>query len=543
MKDRSAQAQAAMPQQPDKPHSQNPAEIARETIRQLGMRRMAPTPQAYREIYEEIAGINGKPDAPEMLAAFAESLILSPQLTDMGHQLRRAVELKDWDDYGRRLVQLSEKSSRAGGMDVTPMPEATTAKAAPAATSTTRVMQADAQADSLRDMLSRTLNLAVVSLLQNDAELKSETEQLAEAVKDARNSGTLDEIAGRLKQLYFKIELKSSDLSEQQALLLRLFKLLLENISELLEDDSWLRGQIDNVQNVLNGPISHVALHDATRSMKEVIYKQSMLKHSLAEAKLTVKNMMITFIDRLSAVANSTGDYHAKMSAYSQKITQTTDIRALNTILGDVMHDTRNAQLEALRSRDEMLAARAQVQEAESRIQKLQAELEQMSELVREDQLTGSLNRRGLDDVFEREVARADRRKAPLCIALLDLDDFKRINDTHGHQAGDEALIHLVRVVKDTLRTMDVIGRFGGEEFMLLLPDTPLPAAMQTVTRVQRELTKQIFMHRHERVLITFSAGVALRKDDESQADLFKRVDDALYQAKRAGKNRVVAAE
>ncbi|QAU36046.1 GGDEF domain-containing protein [Janthinobacterium sp. 17J80-10] len=535
-----------MPPQSDKPNSQNPAEIARETIRQLGMRRMAPTPQAYREIYEEIAGVGSKADAPEMLGSFAESLILSPDLTDLGHQLRRAVEAKDWEDYGRHLVQLSEKVSHPaleGATGAAVAAPATAPAVAVPATSTTRIMQADAQADSLREMLARTLNFAVVSLLQNDAELRSETEQLADAVKDARNNGALDDIAGRLKQLYFKIEMKSADLGEQQALLLRLFKLLLENIGELLEDDSWLRGQIDSVQNLLTGPINPSALHDATRSMKEVIYKQSMLKHSLAEAKLTVKNMMITFIDRLSAVANSTGDYHAKMSAYSQKITQTTDIRSLNAILGDVMHDTRNAQLEALRSRDEMLAARAQVQEAESRIQKLQAELEQMSELVREDQLTGSLNRRGLDDVFEREVARADRRKAPLCIALLDLDDFKRINDTHGHQAGDEALIHLVRVVKDTLRTMDVIGRFGGEEFMLLLPDTALPAAMQTVTRVQRELTKQIFMHRHERVLITFSAGVALRKDNESQEDLFKRVDDALYQAKRAGKNRVVPAE
>jgi diguanylate cyclase len=268
-----------------------------------------------------------------------------------------------------------------------------------------------------------------------------------------------------------------------------------------------------------------------------------MLKHSLAEAKLTVKNMMITFIDRLSAVASTTGDYHEKMTAYSETIGKTTDIMALNKILGDVMRDTRTAQLEALRSRDEMLAARQQVQEAESRIHQLEAELEQMSELVREDQLTGSLNRRGLDDVFEREVARADRRRAPLCIAVLDLDDFKRLNDAHGHQAGDEALIHLVRVVKDTLRTMDVIGRFGGEEFMLVLPDTPLEAAMQTVTRVQRELTKRIFMHKHERILVTFSAGVALRKDGEDQQALFKRADDALYQAKHAGKNRVVAAE
>ncbi len=161
---------------------------------------------------------------------------------------------------------------------------------------------------------------------------------------------------------------------------------------------------------------------------------------------------------------------------------------------------------------------------------------------MREDQLTGSLNRRGLDDVFERELARSERRNSPLCIAMLDLDDFKRLNDTHGHTAGDEALIHLVRVIKDTLRTMDVIARFGGEEFLIVLPDTTMDDAMQTVTRVQRELTKRIFMHNNERLLITFSAGVALRAGIEDQTTMIKRADEALYKAKRAGKNRVIAA-
>lgn len=539
MKTRPAHANTAMSSASDKQHSQNPAEIARETIRQLALRRKAPTPDAYREIYEEIAGTAGKPDAQDMLQAFAENMIMSPALTDAGHRLRRAAAAQDWDEYGRQLVQLSEKAAQPAAT-----PAAAAAAPAPAPQpGMTRTLLADMQADTLREMLARTLSFAVVSLLQSDAELSAETEQLAAAVKDARSGSAIDGINARLKQLYFKIEIKSADLGEQQALLLGLFKLLLDNIGELLEDDSWLRGQVAGVQNLLAGPLSQAALHDATRNMKEVIYKQSMLKHSLAEAKLTVKNMMITFIDRLSTVASTTGDYHEKMAAYSKKIGKTTDIMALNKILGDVMRDTHSAQLEALRSRDEMLAARQQVQEAESRIQQLQAELEQMSELVREDQLTGSLNRRGLDDVFEREVARASRRKASLCIALLDLDDFKRLNDTHGHQAGDEALIHLVRVVKDTLRTMDVVGRFGGEEFMLVLPDTPLEAAMQTVTRVQRELTKRIFMHRHERILVTFSAGVALRKDGEDQETLLKRVDDALYKAKHAGKNRVVAAE
>ena len=166
-----------------------------------------------------------------------------------------------------------------------------------------------------------------------------------------------------------------------------------------------------------------------------------------------------------------------------------------------------------------------------------------MSELVREDQLTGSLNRRGLDDVLDREIARADRRASPLCIAMLDLDDFKQINDKYGHIAGDEALIHLVRVIKETLRSMDVIARFGGEEFLIVLPDTPLEEAIQTVTRLQRELTKQIFMHNHTRLLMTFSAGIALRKELEDQAAMIKRADIALYEAKKAGKNRVIAAK
>jgi diguanylate cyclase len=166
-----------------------------------------------------------------------------------------------------------------------------------------------------------------------------------------------------------------------------------------------------------------------------------------------------------------------------------------------------------------------------------------MSEQVYEDQLTAALNRRGLDDMLERAFARAERRNLPLCVAMLDIDDFKRLNDTHGHSAGDGALVHLVQVVKDTLRAMDVIGRFGGEEFLVVLPDTGLEDAARVVTRLQRELTKRIFMYDQERILITFSAGVALRKPGEEQAALIKRADDAAYTAKRAGKNRVFTAE
>jgi diguanylate cyclase len=200
-------------------------------------------------------------------------------------------------------------------------------------------------------------------------------------------------------------------------------------------------------------------------------------------------------------------------------------------------------QAEALASRDRMIAAHQEVQEAASRIKELEAQLQHMSELVREDQLTGSLNRRGLDDVFERESARADRRGTPLCMALLDLDNFKKLNDTHGHLAGDRALRHVVKVVKETLRSMDVIARFGGEEFLILLPETNVASAAAAMVRVQRELTKHFFLHDNEKMLITFSCGVALRNQNEDQASLMARADRAMYQAKSSGKNRVVIAE
>ncbi|MHB1176150.1 MAG: GGDEF domain-containing protein [Sulfuriferula sp.] len=509
---------------------QNAPDIAREAFRRLAMQRTAPTPDAYRTAYNEIAGISENADAETVLAEFAKNLVRARgEVAEFGTRFNRALEVRDWKDYGDGLSQLIEKRL----------------KKSPSVSSAPIHLPTDDnhQVRLLRELLTRTLTLAVVSLLADRPELASESESLAAAIKQAHTEEALNDAASRLKQLCFRIELRSGDLAEQQELLLRLFRLLLDNVRDLLEEDSWMRGQVEVVQNLITGPINHHALEDASRSLKEVIYKQGTLKSSLAEAKITVKNMVTIFIDRLNTVAASTGDYHEKMDSYSQKIAQAGSINELNSVLDDVMRDTRTVQTDALNSRDEMVAARQKALEAEAKIHKLESELAQMSELAREDPLTGSLNRRGLDDVFEREQARAQRRGSPLCIALLDMDDFKKLNDNHGHCAGDDALIHVVKIVKETLRTMDVIGRFGGEEFLVVLPDTNIEDATLVIARLKKELTKRIFIHNNQRLLITFSAGVALSGPDEDTKSVLKRADTALYKAKKAGKNRAIAAD
>jgi diguanylate cyclase len=507
-----------VPPAPPAPSGTNPAEIAREAFKRLAVRRIAPTPDAYRDIYNEITGFVPPPPAPPaasapapvadsgaevVLSGFAVTLSATPgELADFGTRMTRAVKVRDWDGYARNLSQLAEKYLRR----TTPID----------------VLGIESNHErALRDMLSRTLTFAVASLLTGSPTLITEAESLGAAVKTAHSEAALQEIAVRLKELCYRIELKTGDDAEQQELLLRLFKLLLENVGELLEDGSWMRGQVAIVQELISGPIDQRALEDATRSLK---------------------NMMMTFIERLGFVAQSTTEFHDKIGSFSTRIRGADNIEQLDAVLGEVLKETSKVQEEALQSRDRMLAAHQEVQDAEGRIRELEEKLRTLSDLVREDQLTGSLNRRGLDELYERESARADRRNTQLCVALLDLDDFKKLNDTYGHIAGDNALKHLVKTVKDTLRSMDVIARFGGEEFLIVLPETSVEAAAATMTRLQRELTRHYFLHENEKLLITFSAGVALRLPNEDQTSLVRRADRAMYQAKQAGKNRVVIA-
>jgi diguanylate cyclase len=208
-------------------------------------------------------------------------------------------------------------------------------------------------------------------------------------------------------------------------------------------------------------------------------------------------------------------------------------------VLDELRAETRQIQADTQRSHEAMVAVRLRAEAADEKIRHLEAELVQASELVREDQLTGVLNRRGLDDAFQREISRAERSQSSLSIALLDLDNFKRLNDTYGHQAGDRALVHMIDVVKATVRPHDIIARYGGEEFLILLPDTGIDEAEAVIVRLQRALTKHFFLNNSEKLLITFSAGVAQLHTGETRESVVDRADEALYDAKRAGKNRV----
>ena len=179
---------------------------------------------------------------------------------------------------------------------------------------------------------------------------------------------------------------------------------------------------------------------------------------------------------------------------------------------------------------------------AEDITDKKQMETE-LQRLATTDVLTQSSNRRHFFECAHREFEQARYQGTPLAFLLLDIDDFKVINDTYGHQEGDNVLQRIAECGRATLRRGDVFGRIGGEEFAAVFPGCAPDMAMQVAERLQREIQRLRFSHGDQTFGITVSQGLtSLTAEDESVDNLFARADAAMYQAKHQGKNRIVSS-
>ena len=172
-------------------------------------------------------------------------------------------------------------------------------------------------------------------------------------------------------------------------------------------------------------------------------------------------------------------------------------------------------------------------------IEELQLAKDELERLARMDPLTGLRNRGRFQELLEREIERTRRYSRPLSLMLLDLDHFKRINDQHGHLAGDEALKYFARTVEVHLRTNDVFARIGGEEFGMILPETRADVAVRITERILKDVRETPFRYDGQRIGLSFSAGISEYRGEGTADEVLKQADEALYQSKAEGRNQV----
>ncbi|MDP4077316.1 GGDEF domain-containing protein [Acidovorax sp. A1169] len=504
-----------------------PYEIARETLKQLAARRLAPTPDNYLSIYDEIAGARSAAPFPD--AQLASILRLIPAQTPAQKRLlgqfEKAVTNKDWSGLQSVLVGYAN-------LGLSPAAAAPVEVASPAPVS---VLPQD-----LAELLARLIDNLLPALGEDDARVHDMAGQLTTFLREP--SPLIPTLMLMLGNFTYRLSFATEDQAAIRAGLLELLHMVFENIAVLSADDRWLQGQAEALMTASTPPLTLRRLDDVQLRLKDVIFKQTEAKARTMEAQEQMKELLATFIERLALITASSTTYQGTMERCADLIGKAASLQEIAPVLEEVMTATRSMALDTKLTHTELLDLRERTEAKHAEVTKLQQELDRASAQARHDPLTGTLNRKGLDEAMEREIARARRMGAPLCFALLDIDNFKLINDRLGHSVGDAALVHLAKVTREVMRPQDLLARYGGEEFVLLLPDTAVEAGVAAMTRLQRELTTRFFLQGSEKILITFSAGVAQLHDSETSFDAIKRADQSMYLAKRSGKNRVMAA-
>lgn len=506
--------------------AQTPQEIAKEAVKLLTSRKLPPTPDNFQTVYHEVAGTRPlRPFPLENLRTVAKAL---PDKTPAQHrfksQFTKAVSMHSWEDVEKVLTQQLKAVS-------TQEPPTHTGLA---------VVEEKTFPRELLDLTGRIVSHALPAVGNDDPKVVEQANELVHYLKlDSQHQPTLRKM---MADFSFRLSFVAEEQSLIRSTLLSLLRSVLEHIEAISPDNPWLKEQMAVLVQAAEPPLSVRRLEDLQRRLKDLIHKQSEAREQTLLAQRVMKETLGLFLQRLAQTSAASSQYQSTFEQCATALSQASSLEEMAPVLQQAIQSARSLATDTKGLSDELSNLRERASEAEAEIVRLRHELDRMSEVASHDLLTGVLNRKGLLEVVEREVSRAERMGIQVCLALLDIDDFKKINDDHGHETGDGALRHLAQVAQSALRPQDSVARYGGEEFVVVLPDTTAEVAVEVITRLQRQLTTQLFMEADKRLLITFSAGVSEIRPDETTAQALNRADQAMYVAKRTGKNRVCLA-
>lgn len=273
------------------------------------------------------------------------------------------------------------------------------------------------------------------------------------------------------------------------------------------------------------------------------IYKRFLSESARDEAikKISeqVQQAVTELANMLIAAQAATEDYNSNLGDVQGRIEEAQSLEDLGNVVTALVADTRKMV-------EKNQALELQLVSSSKQVTELKQNLDNVRKEAMTDGLTGLLNRKAFDKQIRESVAAAEEFKTPMVLMLLDIDHFKKFNDTFGHQVGDQVLRLVARTFTDNVKGRDIAARYGGEEFAIILPETGLQSGLKVADILRRLVENKEVVNKanHETLgRITLSVGVAEYKPGENISDLIERADRALYRAKRNGRNRVEAAE
>lgn len=351
----------------------------------------------------------------------------------------RAVSQRSWDEIQRTLIAYAS----AGAPNL--------ARAKIVHDSPQRPHSTPLPLAEILEQLARLIENTPPALGTDDRLLSAQITELFEVLRlPSVNIGTVKSL---LATVTHRLSCAAEDQTEIRATLLKLLHLIIGNIGELSLDVRWLKPTFDGLKKATTLPRTLRRLDDLGRRLKDVMFKQTEAKGCSIEAQELMRQMLATFVERLAQMTDSTSAYPDRMEENVRCIGQATSITEIAPMIKDVIGATRDMVHDIDTARDQLQSMRETVASSEEALVKLQQELSSANAEARHDTGTGEQNRKGLDEAMEREVAYVRRKDAPLRIALQDIDNFKKLNDSRRHETGDAALMHRVDVTRESMRT------------------------------------------------------------------------------------------
>jgi len=406
-----------------------------------------------------------------------------------------------------------------------------------------RVAPHDRPAGDEHPRISAALGQALQrGLPGDDARAVELADELAMLARDIAAEGATAGLADAVASACLRAERLFAHRHHLVDELMQLCRSLTDGLTELAEDGSWAQGQGESLRARLDDAASARAVRAARDLLDQTRAQQQAVRTERDQARDALKTMVQHMLSELGELGGVTGRFNDSVARYVGAIEQADTLEALAGTVREMVQEANTVHQLVAGARERMAAEHAHAEALADKVQQLEGELRRLSDEVSTDALTQVANRRGMATAFEAERGRVEREGSSLAVGLIDIDNFKRLNDTLGHAAGDVALKSLAAKVRDSLRPVDHLARFGGEEFVVLLPATPVDEAQRVLTRLQRQLSAALFMHEDREIFVTFSAGVTAYRSGEPLEVALERADEALYEAKRTGKNRTCIA-
>ena len=527
------------------------AQLAKAALRRLAIDKLEPTPENYARAWRQESG---EPPAPSMavdgpaIAALIERIVrgiergsrgwtparkkdslqrvLAGSRSDARRLLQRLSQLvASWDGEADALAE--EAPADAAEPTTTAVPEAV----APAAEPAGGVASWGRAVSALGGSVQRALPVQDDAPHEIAAALAAQLEHIAREGATPAQVDALEALCVRAAPV----------LQHRHHLVDQLGALCAEltaSLTDLAENDSWAQGQCEAMQVKIDEGLSLRGVRAVSELLRDTRQRQGRLRAEREAARDSLKGLIHRMLAELDELGSQTGNFHESVGRYADVIEKADSLESLAGAVREMVEESRSVQSLVQQTQARLHAEHDKASDLTRRVSELETEMRRLSDEVSTDQLTQISNRRGMLQAFDAERARHERSGGTLAVGLLDIDNFKRLNDELGHGAGDEALRALAAVVSSTLRPTDHVARYGGEEFVVLLPDTVVDEGQQILTRLQRSLTGGLFMHEQKQVFVTFSAGVTAYRAGERIEQALERADQALYEAKRTGKNR-----